>query len=167
MHGLFAYRLWRDGSNILFSVKSPLTVIRETVNLIFFFPPTTFDEGLGTSSPAEMPYPTQASVSEARQLKRRLMESSRSLAAAAAHTTEVWAQGFWHWDLFFAESLCYQRYIGDAAETASVLTWPSLTYLSLPLHGSSVGSDILNWGGNSNSVCYPFWGGVCLPLCVM
>lgn len=60
----------------------------------FFFPPT-FDEGLGTSSPAEMPYPAQASVSEARQLKRRLMETFRSLAAAAvAHTTEVWAQGF-------------------------------------------------------------------------
>lgn len=46
-----------------------------------------------------MPYPTQASASEARQLKRRLMVSSRSLAAAA-HTTEVWAQGFWHRNLF-------------------------------------------------------------------
>lgn len=69
--------------------------------LFFFSPPTTFDEGLGTSSPAEMPYPAQASVSEARQLKRRLMESSRSLAAAAAHTTEVWAQGFCQQNLFF------------------------------------------------------------------
>lgn len=87
------------GSNILFSVKSPLTDTGNSKS-DFFFPSTTFDEGLGTSSPAEMPYPTQASASEARQLKRRLMVSSRSLAAAAAHTTEVWAQGFWHRDLF-------------------------------------------------------------------
>lgn len=87
------------GSNILFSVKSPLTDTGNSKS-DFFSPSTTFDEGLGTSSPAEMPYPTQASASEARQLKRRLMVSSRSLAAAAAHTTEVWAQGFWHRDLF-------------------------------------------------------------------
>lgn len=89
------------------------------------------------------------------------MESSRSLAAA--HTTEVWAQGFCQRYLFFifffAESLHYQRYINDAAETASVLTKPSLTYLSLPLCSSSVGSNTLNWGGNSNSSASVFLRG--------
>lgn len=41
------------------------------------------NQGLGTSSPTELPYPSQASVFEASRLKHRLMESPRVLATRA------------------------------------------------------------------------------------
>lgn len=41
------------------------------------------NQGLGTFSPTELPYPPQASVFEARQLKPRLMDTPRSLAMRA------------------------------------------------------------------------------------
>ncbi len=62
--------LWSPIQQIWYTVKRPL----------FFF---LSNQGLGAFSPTELPYPSQASVFEARQLKRRLMESPRVLAVRA------------------------------------------------------------------------------------
>lgn len=68
-----------DVNKIQFPVKSHLTDMVHCKSATFFLS----NQSLGASSPAELPYPPQASVSEARQLKHRLMESPRVLAARA------------------------------------------------------------------------------------
>lgn len=45
------------------------------------------NQGLGAFSPTELPYPRQASVFEARQLRHRLMDTPRALSMR--HETEV------------------------------------------------------------------------------
>ena len=61
-------------------MKSHLADMVQCKSVTLFF---LSNQGLGASSPAELPYPPQASVSEGRQLKHRLMESPKVLAERA------------------------------------------------------------------------------------
>lgn len=76
----FSYRQgWHDNKK-QFPVKShPADVVHCKAATFFFLS----NHGLGAFSPTELPYPSQASVFEARQLKHRLMESPRVLAVRA------------------------------------------------------------------------------------
>ena len=70
-----------DNKKKQFPVESHLAdrVHCEAATFSFFLS----NQGLGTSSPTELPYPSQASVFEAGRLKHRLMESPRVLAMRA------------------------------------------------------------------------------------
>lgn len=96
------------------------------------------NQGLRTFSPTELPYPPQASVFEARQLKCRLMESPRVFAMRAQTEVLAW--------ILASEPACREAplsvtHLLDCWDSRFAHT-TSLTYLSVVLFSSSGGNAL-------------------------